>query len=620
MRCRPLMLVVAIAMPLAAAGGLGATSLAQAAGPRPHAAPAKRPARHATAVKLFGDRTVEKRVDRKRAGVAEAFPFVSKTSARATSMSVYVDRRDSASTVVAGLYANHRGHPGALLAHASLSRLAKGRWNVVRFRATPIKRSHTYWVAVLGRHGMLAFRDRRNGGCHSKTAAHTGLKSLPAMWRTGATRANCPISAFVSRKRGKAGGPSTGSPTPGPVSTPTPVPTPAPGSALDPSLPGPPPPLAACTQSVSSASALTSALQHAAAGAVLCLASGSYGRITVNNSSRTAYATVQPAPGASVTLAGISLQDSSYLRFQALTFVQTMATSVVQSNHIQFLVDDVSGQGFMIRATQESLWQDDVVHDITRTPGAAAPDGYGFWLNSYSCCNVNAFNSTDGLDGDIFVGNTLNHIPQDGMQFGGGQLHHTENITIAANTFENIAAASCCTSTDHSDSIQIIGGTSITVEDNYFHDVQDACMFKDDTLTNLVYENNLALDSPGVPGGAGILCQIWDAQNAKIINNTFWRVSGAGLTGFMLRSSGGVSGLSADVENNVLAAGSYQYEPGYHVTEAANYVGANPGWDANYIPLSGSPLIGKATAAAPAGDRVGVQRTAPADIGAMEHQ
>jgi hypothetical protein len=61
---------------------------------------------------LFGDQTVEGHDDYNAAGVAEAFPIYDSTSGTAQAISVYVESDNSASTMVAGLYADTAGVRG----------------------------------------------------------------------------------------------------------------------------------------------------------------------------------------------------------------------------------------------------------------------------------------------------------------------------------------------------------------------------------------------------------------------------------------------------------------------------------------------------------------------------
>lgn len=101
-------------------------------------------------------------------------------------------------------------HPGRLLASGSLSGLKAGGWNAVAVKSVSVVSGSTYWLAVLGRGGVLYFRDRANGSCRSENSAQTSLSALPGSWSTGPVWDSCPISAYVT---GSALAPSPVPPT-----------------------------------------------------------------------------------------------------------------------------------------------------------------------------------------------------------------------------------------------------------------------------------------------------------------------------------------------------------------------------------------------------------------------
>src|SRR5690242_8389752 len=63
---------------------------------------------------LFGDQRVESFAAHYPAGMAQAFAFTDHRNGTASSISVYVDSRSGAHTLLAGLYSNAGGHPGQL--------------------------------------------------------------------------------------------------------------------------------------------------------------------------------------------------------------------------------------------------------------------------------------------------------------------------------------------------------------------------------------------------------------------------------------------------------------------------------------------------------------------------
>ena len=147
---------------------------------------------------LLGDQNVETGLDSNSAGSAEAFPFTGTTTGSAQSITVYVDSHSRAGTLIAGLYSDHNGHPGALLASGTKTSPASAAWNTVSIASTAVTSGTKYWVTLLGKGGALYFRDRSNGTCRSENSAQTSLSALPSAWKTGPTWNTCPVSAYVS--------------------------------------------------------------------------------------------------------------------------------------------------------------------------------------------------------------------------------------------------------------------------------------------------------------------------------------------------------------------------------------------------------------------------------------
>ena len=150
---------------------------------------------------LLGDQNVETGLDSNSAGSAEAFPFTGTTTGSAQSITVYVDSHSRAGTLIAGLYSDHNGHPGALLASGTKTSPAGAAWNIVSIASTAVTSGTKYWVTLLGKGGALYFRDRSNGTCRSENSAQTSLSALPSTWKTGPTWETCPVSAYVSGSR-----------------------------------------------------------------------------------------------------------------------------------------------------------------------------------------------------------------------------------------------------------------------------------------------------------------------------------------------------------------------------------------------------------------------------------
>ncbi len=180
---------------------------------------------------LLGETTIESHVDSVNSGEAEAFRVQANASAFTGVAHVYIDAHNGARTLSVGLYGNEKGHPGALLSSGSIATVQNGAWDAVALTPASVTSGSTYWLAILGEHGTLRYRDRRGGPCPSETEAQR-LGSLPAAWRTGSVYADCPLSGYVSAGESILGPPtpvepvSPVEPTPPVVEEPTAPPAP----------------------------------------------------------------------------------------------------------------------------------------------------------------------------------------------------------------------------------------------------------------------------------------------------------------------------------------------------------------------------------------------------------
>lgn len=146
---------------------------------------------------LLGDQSVENQTNSIAAGQAEAFQATAKATGNVKSLVLYLDASSTLSQLVAGLYADAGGHPGALLGQGSSTSVVKGAWNPVTLPSTNLVGGTPYWIAILGTgSGTLAFRVSSGGGCNAETGSQSSLTSLPANWSSGAMSSNCPVSVF----------------------------------------------------------------------------------------------------------------------------------------------------------------------------------------------------------------------------------------------------------------------------------------------------------------------------------------------------------------------------------------------------------------------------------------
>ena len=158
----------------------------------------KSPPEASTAQVLLGNARIEHAVDKRHAGVAEAFSFTGRSAGVANSIHIYIGSHNRATTLLVGVYSSYGGHPRSRIASGALSLPKGGGWNTVPVTSAAISAGRTYWLVVLGRGGALYIRDLMHGRCASELSRHGYLKSLPQRWRPAANRRRCPISAYVT--------------------------------------------------------------------------------------------------------------------------------------------------------------------------------------------------------------------------------------------------------------------------------------------------------------------------------------------------------------------------------------------------------------------------------------
>lgn len=146
---------------------------------------------------LLGRSLVGPVVEHNPAGTVEAFAFRAQRGGAAASVGVYLDRRNRATSVVAGLYSSRHGRPASLLTSGVLRAPKSGTWNSVVVRSAKVRAGQIYWIAVRAKSGTIYFRARRGGICKGNLSVERTARSLPRRWFRNATSDACQISAYV---------------------------------------------------------------------------------------------------------------------------------------------------------------------------------------------------------------------------------------------------------------------------------------------------------------------------------------------------------------------------------------------------------------------------------------
>ena len=146
---------------------------------------------------IIGNTNVQSGQDNDAPGQAEAFQTYA-SGGTVVQLSLYIDTGNAATSADVGIYTDASRHPGTLLGQVRLQSLHAGTWNSVTVSGVPVTGGATYWLALLGHGGTIAFRDVAAGGGPAENSSQTNLTSLPATWSSGPAWQNAPASFYGS--------------------------------------------------------------------------------------------------------------------------------------------------------------------------------------------------------------------------------------------------------------------------------------------------------------------------------------------------------------------------------------------------------------------------------------
>ncbi len=266
-----------------------------------------------------------------------------------------------------------------------------------------------------------------------------------------------------------------------------------------------PEPPVECTTSLAPGADISAAISQAAGGAVICLQSGSYGRISVDGDHKTPPVTVRSGSGERATVDGISLTDPVGLRFVALDI--TDGTTVTPSgSDIQFIDNDITGvAGIYLfgdyrigELIENVLIEGNQIHDIDYT--GEQQTGYGYGIEGVG--EVRHVTVRE---------NTIKSPASDYMQSAS-----PVDWTVDRNTF--LGPSLLGSHEDHQDLWQIFGGgEEVAFTNNVARNTQtqESLLFQEGAFRNVDIENNL-FDHDS----RGYTCQLYQSSGLIFRNNT----------------------------------------------------------------------------------------------------
>jgi hypothetical protein len=303
-----------------------------------------------------------------------------------------------------------------------------------------------------------------------------------------------------------------------------------------------------CSVVVSSVGQINGALK---AGAVVCLAAGTYGQVSITTTP-TSNATLTAAPGARVVVGGVNIAASN------ITVSQLHSTGTINVG---------SGSpypGFS--------------HDIIEHNDVGPTNGYGISVMS-ATSTPSSYITIKGNR----IHDTSTTSEGDALRFDGWN-----NITVTENDIYNIKE--CASDTCHTDTLQSYNGdvptTGLTITRNYTHDnvgAQGLPFLKDGDVSNVTISDNLSLHNTNTNGQVTGIWVDENIDNLTITNNTY-----QGTSGSIVQADGTAKNPTVNINHNVfdnlnVRPGS---GPSYTVTENYDIFTANDEYTFNLGPQS----------------------------------
>jgi hypothetical protein len=320
-----------------------------------------------------------------------------------------------------------------------------------------------------------------------------------------------------------------------------------------------------CTATVTpsmSAIAIASAIVSAANASTICMAAGSYPLITINGATHTSYVTLRPTAGATPTVAGIKIADSSYLRIEGLHMSEGINAQ-----------DNTSGVSHDLQFIDNTF--ENTIYGIA-IDGNTAPIAHVLVEGNYfhhldfpgTCAEGAGYAGGQGVsnfygDGVTVAHNTFKEISWHFIQGGGGEL----GMTVDHNLFEGPIPPAHLECT-HLDVWQIwTGGENDAFTNNIVRGEPGKpvaiipLIFETgagggecaDALHNTTITNNLFIDS-----AASYVAEIFTTTNLTYSHNT---VVGGQYGTFLDRSETCGPGTNLTAEHNIAVGteGGYRF-------------------------------------------------------------
>ncbi len=299
------------------------------------------------------------------------------------------------------------------------------------------------------------------------------------------------------------------------------------------------PPYPTCTQTISVGANVASTVSGAAAGSVVCLNSGAYGKLALD-ASHSSDVTLQAAPEAHVTTGEVAL-TGNHIVVRGL-WIDGQVALEEGASYMTIDRDDITGGG------------EGIVFDTSDCTVPNAP--------TWSGCEPHKPIS------DVTISsNHLHNIGENGTE-DAIHLDNWRNVTVVGNEFDHIVESG-----NHTDCLQsVYGGEGLVFDHNYEHDNDCQGIFiKDGDATNVSFTDNLFLRDQ--IGSYANFAQVWNVKGLAIQHNTIWDGKG-----FALVANGASFTPTATIDHNVINIFKVEKPIGnpFSITEGNDVFGEAP--------------------------------------------
>jgi hypothetical protein len=236
------------------------------------------------------------------------------------------------------------------------------------------------------------------------------------------------------------------------------------------------------------------AIAAAPPGSLVVVRGGSYPSVEVSGDNRrTQPLTLRPHGGEAVTIHGLKIAASSFLRFEGFKFTDNVELRE-EARHIALVGNELPTKTVWLHRTADVLIARNHIHDVYSN------------TNGWRTIGIKSRN-----DVRLTIRrNRIEKLAEDPIQITKGH-----DVLIEGNTLRDAHPDDG----QHTDAIQILGADRLTIRRNYAYNVRHGLMFTDHAAYNVTIENNVIARVRNMGMSAHAVGD--KMPNLKLLNNTW---------------------------------------------------------------------------------------------------